>query len=353
MKNTLKAIVCTVGVVWAGTGWAIDAPTDLVVVVDSATNSAQLSWSPIADATGYNVYRDDGYIDTVPAPLTNYIDTTAGQSYYLTAFNSNVDPIDISPKGNVAQAGSGGSPSGCAALPTHSALTDALRSSVAPTGGPANGGFDLNMWGAVVDRDGIVCAIARTGNDKGDQWPGSRVISAQKANTANAFSLPGLALSTANLWAATQPGGSLFGLQFSNPVDTAVAYGDPSHNGGSGANYGTAQDPMVGEFIGGVNVFGGGLGLYNDQGELIGGIGVSGDTSCADHNIAWRTRAELALDYVPGGVGAIDRPDNINYQGDAANSALQEDFSHPVCAIAGTDNVSSVSAALPVVRVLP
>jgi len=39
-----------------------------------------------------------------------------------------------------------------------------------------------------------------------------RVISAQKANTANAFSLPQLALSTANLYSAVQPGGSLFGL---------------------------------------------------------------------------------------------------------------------------------------------
>ena len=76
------------------------------------------------------------------------------------------------------------------------------------------------MWGTVVNRDGVVCAVAFTGNNRGDQWPGSRVISAQKANTANAFSLPALALSTANLFTATQPGGSLFGLQASNPVDT-------------------------------------------------------------------------------------------------------------------------------------
>ena len=83
------------------------------------------------------------------------------------------------------------------------------------------------------------------------------MISAQKANTANAFSLPGLALSTANLYTAVQPGGSLFGLQESNPVDTGVAYG------GNPANIGQANDPMVGERIGGVNVFGGGLALYN------------------------------------------------------------------------------------------
>src|SRR5436189_1698118 len=129
------------------------------------------------------------------------------------------------------------------------------------------------MWATVVNRDGVVCAVTFTGTDRGSQWPGSRVISAQKANTANAFSLPGLVLSTANLYSAVQPGGSLFGLQESNPVDTSVAYG------GNPAAYGRANDPMVGGRIGGVNLFGGGLGLYDKDGKLLGGIGVSGDTS--------------------------------------------------------------------------
>jgi hypothetical protein len=66
------------------------------------------------------------------------------------------------------------------------------------------------------------------------------VISAQKAHTANAFSLPGLALSTANLFAATPPGGSLFGLQASNPVAADVA------DASAAAWCGTAGDPMVG-----------------------------------------------------------------------------------------------------------
>src|SRR5687768_417075 len=103
----------------------------------------------------------------------------------------------------------------CKDLPDHATLSQALNTARAD----ANGGFDLDMWGSIVNRDGIVCAVAFTGADRGDQWPGSRVISAQKANTANAFSLPGLALSTANLYAPAQPGGSLFGLQLSNPVD--------------------------------------------------------------------------------------------------------------------------------------
>ena len=191
---------------------------------------------------------------------------------------------------------------GCRELPSHEQLRQALSAARAQP----NGGLNLDMWGTIVDRDGVVCAVAFTGADRGEQWPGSRVISAQKASTANAFSLPGLSLSTANLYTATQPGGSLFGLQESNPVETAVAYS------GSPNRYGLKNDPMVGGRIGGVNVFGGGLALYDAGGRIVGGLGVSGDTSCADHNIAYRTRNLLQLDYVPAGVsGDPLRRDNI------------------------------------------
>lgn len=189
----------------------------------------------------------------------------------------------------------------CKGLPSHQELKDALQAVVA---GGNNGGFGLNMWVTVVNRDGIVCNVAFSGEDRGDQWPGSRVISAQKANTANAFSLPGLALSTANLYSATQPGGSLFGLQESNPVDTGAAYAGPSKK------YGQHNDPLTGKKIGGVNVFGGGLALYNAEGKLLGALGVSGDTSCADHVIAWKVRHALNLDNVPAGVSATG-DDNI------------------------------------------
>jgi uncharacterized protein GlcG (DUF336 family) len=225
----------------------------------------------------------------------------------------------------------------CSQLPTHSVLKAALT--IARNA--SNGGFNLDMWGTIVNRDGVVCAVAFTGADRGAEWPGSRVISAQKANTANAFSLPGLALSTANLWAAVQPGGSLYGLQHSNPVDTEAAYREPS------SKFGTSHDPLVGSKIGGVNVFGGGLALYNAAGVLVGAIGVSGDTSCADHNIAWRARHLLHMDFVPGGVGPAALPDNINYEGLVPVPSLQADFSHPICKIAGVDNVSAISAGLP------
>ena len=228
----------------------------------------------------------------------------------------------------------------CKSLPNFSALKALLDAATATE----TSGLNNQMWATIVDRDGVVCAVAFTGVNRGAQWPGSRVISAQKANTANAFSLDssssnsgsgqpnGLALSTANLYSAVQPGGSLFGLQESNPVDTQVAYGGPS------SNYGAPQDPMVGHKIGGINVFGGGLALYAVGKKIVGGVGVSGDTSCADHNIAWRVRNGLGLDHLSG-VGGVSgdstRPDNIvfditpNPNGGTGISA--GGFGHPTC----------------------
>jgi len=205
----------------------------------------------------------------------------------------------------------------CSSLPSHKAVTEALKSVVKPTGGESNGGLDLNMWATLVDRSGKVCIVAKSGVHAGDQWPGSRVISAQKANTANAFSLPDLALSTANLWKATQPGGSLYGLQHSNPVDANSAYE------GEVKQFGRKDDPLVGKRIGGVNVFGGGVALYDKNGNIVGALGVSGDTSCADHNIAWKLRDKLKYDYVPGGVSESG-DDNIIY-------ATGNGFSHVDC----------------------
>ena len=225
-----------------------------------------------------------------------------------------------------------GASNSCSSLPSQTALQTALKTAVADE----SSGLDMQMWATIVDRDGIVCAVAFSGADRGSQWPGSRVISAQKANTANSFSLGdptasskfphGLALSTANLYSAVQPGGSLFGLQESNPVDTGVAYQGPS------SNFGKANDPMVGEKIGGVNVFGGGLALYVAPKKIVGAVGVSGDTSCADHNIAWRVRHILGLDHLSG-VGGVSgdplHPDNIIF--DITGGVSAGGFGHPHC----------------------
>ena len=98
---------------------------------------------------------------------------------------------------------------------------------------------------------------------------------------------------------------------------------------------------MVGGRIGGINVFGGGLALYNKSGQLIGGIGVSGDSSCADHNVAWRTRHTLDLDHVPGGVSGDDeRPDNIVYditpQAGQMPGVSASGWGHPECSAEAT-----------------
>jgi uncharacterized protein GlcG (DUF336 family) len=222
----------------------------------------------------------------------------------------------------------------CSAVPNHGALKAALDKATAED----KSGLNNQMWATMVDRDGVVCAVAFSGADRAAQWPGSRVISAQKANTANAFNLDsssntngsgqanGLALSTANLYSAVQPGGSLYGLQFSNPVDTDAAYQGPS------GTYGQANDPLVGQKVGGVNVFGGGLALFGAERRIVGAIGVSGDTSCADHNIAWRIRNNLALDHMAG-VGGVSgdamRPDNVVF--DISNNMSKGGFGHPQC----------------------
>jgi uncharacterized protein GlcG (DUF336 family) len=237
-----------------------------------------------------------------------------------------------------------GTPNSCKSLPGYTALKAALDSAVAAE----SSGLDLQMWGSIVDRDGIVCAVAFSGADRGAQWPGSRVIAMQKANTANAFSLDGLALSTANLYSAAQGtsgatplGGSLYGLQFSNPVDTEAAYG------GNQTKVGTKNDPSVGKRVGGVNVFGGGLALYNSAKKVIGAVGVSGDTSCADHNIGWRVRHNLGLDNLAG-VGGVSgdaaRPDNIILDSLNGNhNGVTDGFEQPPCLnTAGSDSLPAV-----------
>ncbi len=161
-----------------------------------------------------------------------------------------------------------------------------------------NGGFGLDMWVTMVDETGKVCHVVNTAGSGAlignSSWLGSRVISAQKANTANAFSLDGYAISTGILYGTVQDNNSLFGLQHSNPVDAEEAYD------GSPNNYGTHNDPLKGERPGGINVFGGGHALYLG-GVKVGAIGVSGDTSCTDHVVSWKIRKALGMDAVPNG----------------------------------------------------
>ncbi len=208
----------------------------------------------------------------------------------------------------------------CSALPDAGRLRSVVQS-VVRQGAAKNGGLGNQEWAAVVNRDGIVCAIVFSGTTRSDQWPGSRVIAASKASTANGLSGADYALSTANIYAASQPGQSLYSLATSAPPNPQAVFGDP-------ASFGTTNDPMVGKAIGGIIVFAGGLPLYSGKGNIVGGLGLSGDTSCTDHVIAWKVRHELNLDAVPMGPSP-DHNDNMIL--DWKNNTSPSGFGHPSC----------------------
>ena len=194
-----------------------------------------------------------------------------------------------------------------------------VRAALSEVVAGGNGGlFTPNMmWAALVDRNGILCGTVRVG----DAWPGSRAIAIAKAETANGFSNNKLALSTANLYAPTQPGGSLYGLNNSNPFNPFFNRITTDNTPGLSRGNGVGFNP------GGIITFGGGVALYQGN-QVIGGLGVSGDTACADHAIAYRMRALLGLDGIPGGVGP-NGTDNILY---AAAGTAPTGFEHPHCA---------------------
>ena len=166
-----------------------------------------------------------------------------------------------------------------------------LRSALRDADTADSTGLNNHYWAVVVNRTGAVCAVAFSGQSRDGQWLLSRQIAAAKAFTANGLSLDGAPLSTAQLYPWVQPGAPgnpLFGLAGGNPVSAEEAYQGPY------SQFGTRNDPMIGKRVGGTITFGGGLGLYAGD-AAIGGVGLSGDTACADHSTAWRLRALLGL----------------------------------------------------------
>jgi uncharacterized protein GlcG (DUF336 family) len=202
----------------------------------------------------------------------------------------------------------------CQGLPSTSALR-ALLNAAPGAGGTVGGLFNgTRMWGAVVNREGQVCAYATGGSpaaaeDPRKVWAVSQAIAKAKAYTANGLSLDDLPLSTARLYTLVQPGHSLFGLNHSNPYEPRLVL-PPS-----------ARGQGRGEIHGGMITFGGGVGLYRN-GKVIGGLGVSGDTACADHEIAKRVRNLAGLE--PPGGSAVD---DIHYSSVDGPSV----FTHPAC----------------------
>ncbi len=103
-------------------------------------------------------------------------------------------------------------------------------------------GLKMNI--AVVDAGANLKAFARMDG----AWLGSIDIAIRKAKTARFFDMP-----TGVVGSLSQPGGSLFGIEHSN---------------------------------GGLITFPGGVPIKNKEGQVIGGIGVSGSTVENDHLVA-------------------------------------------------------------------
>ena len=206
----------------------------------------------------------------------------------------------------------------CGDLPDEAQLRGFLRNAATGTGvddalspGTDAGGIfgGARMWGAVVNRQGELCAFVTSTDDPTQVLPIGQAIAKAKAYTANSVSLDDFVLSTARMYTLVQPGHSLYGLNNSNPFnpDLLAAPGQ----GGTGVN----------RIAGGSITFGGGVALYRD-GRIVGGLGVSGDTSCADHEIAKRVRDLAQLN--PAGGALVD--DIIYTDVDGPNI-----FAHPMC----------------------
>ena len=230
---------------------------------------------------------------------------------------------------------------GCSNLPSQSDL----RAALSAARGVGNGGFDLDMWGTLVNRDGIVCAVAFTGADRGDPMAGQpRDLGAEGEHRERVQPAGPRALHRQPLCGRAarrqpvRPAGQQSGrhrrgvrrhpanVRHSRTIRWSAARSAASTSSAAAWRCTTRRTSWSAA------------------------IGVSGDTSCADHNIAWRTRHALNLDYVPGGVGAGGARRQHQLSGVGAVPSLANDFSHPICKIAGVDGVSAISAALPVTQ---
>jgi len=201
---------------------------------------------------------------------------------------------------------------GCDGLPDSAALKKLVTD--APSRGEIGGlAGGQHEWAAVVNREGELCAIAvatagQNPDDPAVAWPGSKAIAKAKAFTANAFSSDTTPMSTARLYTMSLPGHSLWSAANGNPFNPKCLTA-PS-----------AQDDLH-LVCGGTIAFGGGLPLYKGQ-TRVGGLGLSGDTPCADHEVAKRIREAAQLAPEKGNLA-----DDIVFAGVDPPSI----YAHPVC----------------------
>lgn len=117
--------------------------------------------------------------------------------------------------------------------------------------------IDTQMCIAVVDSGANLKAFLRMD----DAWVGSIDIAIKKAKTACFFMMP-----TGEIGKLSQPGGSLYGIEHSND---------------------------------GLITFPGGLPIVDEQGVLIGAIGVSGSSVENDHKVAEAGVKVLGVSEIP------------------------------------------------------
>ena len=221
------------------------------------------------------------------------------------------DPATTQPGSAAEQsrgAQQGAAKADCGSLPSAEDLKKWIRE--APSQGEAGGLMSGKMeWASVVNRAGEICATAVATDDPASAWPGSQAIAKAKAFTANAYSTDTTPMSTARLYTLTQPGHSLWGVAQPNPFNPQCLAA-PSD-----------MDKSNGKICGGSIAFGGGVALYRNK-TRIGGLGLSGDTACADHEIAKRVRHLANLD--PEGGEFVD---DITFSSVDGASV----FTHPLC----------------------
>jgi uncharacterized protein GlcG (DUF336 family) len=195
----------------------------------------------------------------------------------------------------------------CSDLPSADDLRKLLKDAPkqGDAGGLAGGYFE---WAAIVDRHGTVCAVVVSTDDPAAAWPGSQAIAVAKAYTANAFSTDRVPMSTARLYTMAQPGHSLFGAAAANPLNPECLVAPQDHG------------KQKGKLCGGTIVFGGGVPLYKGK-TRVGGLGASGDTPCADHEIAKRIRDKAHLNPEQGPFA-----DDIVFTKDGPSV-----YAHPLC----------------------
>jgi uncharacterized protein GlcG (DUF336 family) len=196
---------------------------------------------------------------------------------------------------------------GCADVPSADDLRKLLKE--APGHGEVGGFGGRLEWAAVVDRSGVVCAVVVSTDDPTAAWPGSQAIAVAKAYTANAFSTDSVPMSTARLYTMSLPGHSLWSAANGNPFNPECLVKPEDHGN------------QKGKVCGGTIAFGGGVALYKGK-TRVGGLGASGDTPCADHEIAKRIRDKAGLNPAAGPF-----IDDIQYS--SADKASI--YTHPLC----------------------